>query len=147
MTGSARLDDLADRDLVLEAVVEELSVKQALFATLEPLEEALIEDPIQVMFNGGVSTMRTLAGQLAAIAVARSLARIPCELTSGERAALVGPGSRVLLYTGWRHATGLRAPRSGIGFALAGASVVRWWVTRRRATSLPPTRRSRSSGS
>ena len=33
------------------------------------LEDALVEDPIQVMFNGGVSTMRTLAGQLAAIAV------------------------------------------------------------------------------
>ncbi|HEX4698144.1 MAG TPA: 3-hydroxybutyryl-CoA dehydrogenase [Actinomycetes bacterium] len=35
--GSARLDDLADRDLVLEAVVEELSVKQALFATLDEI--------------------------------------------------------------------------------------------------------------
>ena len=32
--GSPRLDDLADCDLVIEAVVEELSVKQALFATL-----------------------------------------------------------------------------------------------------------------
>ena len=35
--GSARLDDLADRDLVLEAVVEELSVKQALFSTLDDI--------------------------------------------------------------------------------------------------------------
>jgi 3-hydroxybutyryl-CoA dehydrogenase len=35
--GSARLDDLADRDLVIEAVVEELSVKQALFATLDEI--------------------------------------------------------------------------------------------------------------
>jgi 3-hydroxybutyryl-CoA dehydrogenase len=35
--GSARLDDLADRDLVLEAVIEELSVKQALFATLDEI--------------------------------------------------------------------------------------------------------------
>ena len=35
--GSARLDDLADRDLVVEAVVEELSVKQALFATLDEI--------------------------------------------------------------------------------------------------------------
>jgi 3-hydroxybutyryl-CoA dehydrogenase len=32
-----RLDDLADRDLVLEAVVEELSVKQALFSTLDEI--------------------------------------------------------------------------------------------------------------
>lgn len=35
--GSARLDDLADRDLVVEAVVEELSVKQALFAGLDEI--------------------------------------------------------------------------------------------------------------
>ena len=35
ITGSTRLDDLADADLVLEAVVEELTVKQALFATLD----------------------------------------------------------------------------------------------------------------
>ena len=35
--GSARLDDLADCDLVVEAVVEELSVKQALFATLDEI--------------------------------------------------------------------------------------------------------------
>jgi 3-hydroxybutyryl-CoA dehydrogenase len=35
--GSARLDDLADRDLVVEAVVEELTVKQALFATLDEI--------------------------------------------------------------------------------------------------------------
>jgi 3-hydroxybutyryl-CoA dehydrogenase len=34
ITGSTRLDDLADVDLVVEAVVEELSVKRALFANL-----------------------------------------------------------------------------------------------------------------
>ena len=37
VSGSARLDDLADCDLVVEAVVEELSVKQALFATLDEI--------------------------------------------------------------------------------------------------------------
>ena len=37
VTGSAKLDDLADRDLVLEAVVEELTVKQALFSTLDEI--------------------------------------------------------------------------------------------------------------
>ena len=37
VTGSARMDDLADCDLVVEAVVEELSVKQALFATLDEI--------------------------------------------------------------------------------------------------------------
>ena len=37
VTGSPRLDDLADRDLVVEAVVEELSVKQALFSTLDEI--------------------------------------------------------------------------------------------------------------
>jgi 3-hydroxybutyryl-CoA dehydrogenase len=34
VTGTARLDDLADADLVIEAVVEHLGVKQALFAAL-----------------------------------------------------------------------------------------------------------------
>jgi 3-hydroxybutyryl-CoA dehydrogenase len=37
VSGSARLDDLSGADLVLEAVVEELSVKQALFATLDEI--------------------------------------------------------------------------------------------------------------
>ncbi|HEX8080097.1 MAG TPA: 3-hydroxybutyryl-CoA dehydrogenase [Jatrophihabitans sp.] len=37
ITGSARLDDLAPMDLVIEAVVEELSVKQALFANLDEI--------------------------------------------------------------------------------------------------------------
>jgi 3-hydroxybutyryl-CoA dehydrogenase len=37
VTGSARLDDLAGCDLVIEAVVEELSVKQALFATFDEI--------------------------------------------------------------------------------------------------------------
>jgi len=37
VSGTARMDDLADRDLVVEAVVEELSVKQALFATLDEI--------------------------------------------------------------------------------------------------------------
>jgi len=37
ITGSTSLDDLADRDLVVEAVLEELSVKQALFANLDEI--------------------------------------------------------------------------------------------------------------
>jgi 3-hydroxybutyryl-CoA dehydrogenase len=37
VTGSAKLDDLAEVDLVVEAVVEELSVKQALFANLDEI--------------------------------------------------------------------------------------------------------------
>ena len=37
VSGTSRLDDLADRDLVVEAVVEELSVKQALFETLDEI--------------------------------------------------------------------------------------------------------------
>jgi 3-hydroxybutyryl-CoA dehydrogenase len=37
VTGSTKLDDLADVDLVVEAVVEELSVKQALFANLDEI--------------------------------------------------------------------------------------------------------------
>ena len=35
--GSSRMDDLSDADLVIEAVVEELSVKQALFATFDEI--------------------------------------------------------------------------------------------------------------
>ncbi|MFC9691827.1 3-hydroxyacyl-CoA dehydrogenase family protein [Kribbella sp. NPDC056951] len=37
ITGTARLDDLAGADLVIEAVVEELSVKQALFETFDEI--------------------------------------------------------------------------------------------------------------
>ena len=37
ITGSTRLDDLASVDLVIEAVVEELSVKQALFSNLDEI--------------------------------------------------------------------------------------------------------------
>ena len=37
VTGTTTLDDLADRDLVIEAVVEELSVKEALFANLDEI--------------------------------------------------------------------------------------------------------------
>jgi 3-hydroxybutyryl-CoA dehydrogenase len=37
ITGTAKLDDLAGCDLVVEAIAEELSVKQALFATLDDI--------------------------------------------------------------------------------------------------------------
>jgi 3-hydroxybutyryl-CoA dehydrogenase len=37
ITGTAKLDDLATADLVIEAVVEELSVKQALFETFDEI--------------------------------------------------------------------------------------------------------------
>ncbi|MBV9823779.1 MAG: 3-hydroxyacyl-CoA dehydrogenase family protein, partial [Actinobacteria bacterium] len=37
VTGSARLDDLAPMDLVIESVVEDLGVKQALFANLDEI--------------------------------------------------------------------------------------------------------------
>lgn len=37
---------------------------QSLIAQSVPLEDALVEDPIQVMFNGGVQTMRSLVGAL-----------------------------------------------------------------------------------
>lgn len=37
VTGTTKLDDLADADLVLEAVVEELSVKQALFENFDEI--------------------------------------------------------------------------------------------------------------
>ena len=37
VTGATQLDDLADVDLVVEAIAEELSIKQALFATLDDI--------------------------------------------------------------------------------------------------------------
>jgi 3-hydroxybutyryl-CoA dehydrogenase len=37
ISGTTRLDDLADSDLVIEAVIEELSVKQALFSALDEI--------------------------------------------------------------------------------------------------------------
>jgi Cof subfamily protein (haloacid dehalogenase superfamily) len=39
---------------------------QGLIAQSVPLEDALVEDPIQVMFNGGVESMRALVGSLRA---------------------------------------------------------------------------------
>ena len=39
---------------------------QSFIAQSVPLEDALIEDPIQVMFNGGVEAMRSLVGTLRA---------------------------------------------------------------------------------
>jgi len=39
---------------------------QSLIAQSVPLEDALVEDPIQVMFNGGVEAMRSLIGALQA---------------------------------------------------------------------------------
>ena len=41
---------------------------QARIARSEPLEAALVEDPIQVMFSGGVEAMRALAGDLQTLA-------------------------------------------------------------------------------
>lgn len=41
---------------------------QARIARSEPLEAALVEDPIQVMFNGGVEAMRALADDLQTLA-------------------------------------------------------------------------------
>jgi Cof subfamily protein (haloacid dehalogenase superfamily) len=42
------------------------SRNQSLIAQSVPLEDALVEDPIQVMFNGGVETMRALVEELRA---------------------------------------------------------------------------------
>lgn len=42
------------------------SRNQSLIAQSVPLEDALVEDPIQVMFNGGVETMRSLVESLRA---------------------------------------------------------------------------------
>jgi Cof subfamily protein (haloacid dehalogenase superfamily) len=43
---------------------------KSLIAQCVPLEDALVEDPIQVMFNGGVDGMRALAAELRQEAVA-----------------------------------------------------------------------------
>ena len=61
----------AERQLVFESMDWEHPGRKAywmrnqtLIAQAVPLEEALIEDPIQVMFNGGVEMMRGLADAL-----------------------------------------------------------------------------------
>jgi Cof subfamily protein (haloacid dehalogenase superfamily) len=43
---------------------------KAYIATASPLVDALSEDPIQVMFNGGIAPMRTLAAELRALPIA-----------------------------------------------------------------------------
>lgn len=61
----------ADRQVMFETMDWEhpgrkayWSRNQSLIAQSVPLEDALVEDPIQVMFNGGVDTMRSLVGTL-----------------------------------------------------------------------------------
>jgi Cof subfamily protein (haloacid dehalogenase superfamily) len=63
----------ADRQVIFETMDWEHPARkaywarnQSLIAQSVPLEEALVEDPIQVMFNGGVETMRSLADVLRA---------------------------------------------------------------------------------
>ena len=64
-----------DRDLDRQLVFESMDWEhpgrrnywarnQSLIAQCVPLEDALVEDPIQVMFNGGVDEMRDLAAEL-----------------------------------------------------------------------------------
>ena len=64
-----------DRQLVFETMDWEHPGRKAYWARnrariarSEPLEAALIEDPIQVMFNGGVEAMRALVHDLQALA-------------------------------------------------------------------------------
>src|SRR5262247_2101208 len=63
----------ADRQVMFETMDWEhpgrkayWSRNQSLIAQSVPLEDALIEDPIQVMFNGGVEAMRSLVSALRA---------------------------------------------------------------------------------
>jgi Cof subfamily protein (haloacid dehalogenase superfamily) len=64
-----------DRDMDRQVVFETMdwehpgrkgywSKNRSLIHQCVPLEEALVEDPIQVMFNGGVESMRALAAEL-----------------------------------------------------------------------------------
>lgn len=61
----------ADRQVIFETMDWEhpgrkayWARNQSLIAQSVPLEDALVEDPIQVMFNGGVETMRSLVESL-----------------------------------------------------------------------------------
>ena len=63
----------ADRQVIFETMDWEhpgrkayWTRNQSLIAQSVPLEDALVEDPIQVMFNGGVETMRSLVASLRA---------------------------------------------------------------------------------
>ena len=55
---------------------------KAFIAPASPLAAALTEDPIQVMFNGGVEPMRALVGELRAMAIA---AQFSVAITEYER--------------------------------------------------------------
>ncbi len=68
IAGSSRLDDLREADLVVEAVVEDLSVKQALFATLD-----------EIVKPGAVLATST-----------SSLPVIECAMATGRSADVVG---------------------------------------------------------
>jgi 3-hydroxybutyryl-CoA dehydrogenase len=58
VTGSAQLDDLADADLVIEAVVERLGVKQALFAALGEIASERPGDVVGLHFFNPAPVMK-----------------------------------------------------------------------------------------
>ena len=82
---------------------------QARIARSEPLEAALIEDPIQVMFNGGVEAMRALAADLRSLTGAFAVALTEYEHRDFSLLDITSPAATKGQALAWRAAQlGLR---------------------------------------
>jgi len=75
---------------------------QSRIARAEPLESALDEDPIQVMFNGAVDTMRLLAGELDAIRAGFVVALTEYEHRDFSLLDITSPAATKGLALAWR---------------------------------------------
>jgi hydroxymethylpyrimidine pyrophosphatase-like HAD family hydrolase len=81
---------------------------QSRIARAEPLESALDEDPIQVMFNGPVEAMRLLAGELEAVRAGFVVALTEYEHRDFSLLDITSPGATKGLALAWRaHELGL----------------------------------------
>jgi Cof subfamily protein (haloacid dehalogenase superfamily) len=77
---------------------------QALIEQAVSLEEALTEDPIQVMFNGGVQTMRILADELRCTANGFSVSVTEYEARDFSLIDITAPGATKGQALAWRAA-------------------------------------------
>ena len=98
-----------DRQIVFESMDWEHPGRRAYWtrnqsriARAEPLESALDEDPIQVMFNGPVEAMRLLAGELEAIRAGFVVALTEYEHRDFSLLDITSPGATKGLALAWR---------------------------------------------
>ena len=98
-----------DRQIVFESMDWEHPGRRAYWtrnqsriARAEPLESALDEDPIQVMFNGAVDAMRLLAGELDAIRAGFVVALTEYEHRDFSLLDITSPAATKGLALAWR---------------------------------------------